>query len=105
MRRICTKCTDIDQELITSSTTIFRHAVEPLKSLIKVQVGYTCPRCGQGSTTEYIINDNTEFPVRVADHSDTEVGEVRRHTAMLSNWSTDKKRIASVHFSRRLSCR
>ena len=39
MHRNCTKCTDIDQELITSSASIFRHAVEPLKSLIKVEVG------------------------------------------------------------------
>ena len=98
MRRNCTKCTDIDQELIINSTSVFRHAVEPLKSLIKVEVGYACQRCGQKSTTEHIVTDNTEFPVRAADHSDTEAGEVRRHTAMLSNWSTDRKRFASVHF-------
>ena len=63
-----------------------------------MEVGYVCPGCGQKSTTEQIVTDNREFPVRAAKLSDTEVGEVRRHRASLSNWSSDGKRHASVQF-------
>lgn len=97
MKRTCTKCSD--QELVVTSCNAFRYGVEPLKSLVKVEVGFICPGCGQKSWTENIVPDNGEWRINVAKRGDAQTSEeVQRRQAMLSNRPPDGKRWVSVQF-------
>ena len=95
MNRTCTKCTD--QELIVKSAKVFRHGVETLKSLVKVEVHYVCLGCGQKRAEERIIADTSELCIGLAERGDTQTAEVNRRNAML-NWSTDGRLHATVQF-------
>ncbi len=96
MNRTCTKC--IDQELTVTSTNAFRYGVEPLKSLVKIEVEFVCPGCGQKSGGDHIVLDNGKLRIDIAEHGDAQTGEVKHHNADLSYRSPDGKRYASVHF-------
>ena len=96
MNRTCTKCND--QKLTVTSSNAFRHGVEPLKSLVKVEVEFVCPGCGQKSGLENLIPDNRELRIDVAERGSAQTGEVKRHQARLSNRSPDGKRYVSVDF-------
>ena len=95
MKHSCPKC--IDQELIVTPLNAWRHGVEPLKSLVKVEVEYICPGCGQKSWDEYIVPDNEEGRISIAERGDTQSGAVKRHDATLFN-PYDRKRRVSVQF-------
>ena len=96
MNRTCTKC--IDQELIVTSTNAFRYVVEPLKSLVKIEIEFVCPGCGQKSGVDHIVPNNGKLRIDIAEHGDAQTGEVKHHNAELSYRSPDGKRYASVHF-------
>ena len=96
MNRTCTEC--IDQELTVTSTNAFRYGVEPLKSLVKIEIEFVCPGCGQKSEVDHLIPDNRELRIDIAERGSAQTGEVKHHNAGLSYLSPDGKRHASVHF-------
>ena len=96
MDRTCTKCNN--QELTVTSSSAFRYGVEPLKSLVKVEVEFVCPGCGQKSGLENLILDNGELRIAGAERGSAQTGAVKRHHARLSNRSADGKRYVSVDF-------
>lgn len=96
MSRTCNKCND--QELIVTSTNAFRYGIKALTPLIKIEVDYACPACGQKSGTEHVITDTGEFRIGQAERSATYTGEVKHRQAMLSNSSSDSRRYTSIQF-------
>ena len=97
MNRTCTKCTD--QELSVSSANVFRHGVEALKSIVKVEVDYVCPSCGQKSGEERAFSDASDFQIDFSKRGIPQTTKVKYCQARLPSSSSDGRRLyTSVQF-------
>ena len=96
MKLSCNKCGD--HELVATSANIFLHEVQTLLSLVKVEVDYLCPGCGQKTSQERVIAKNKAHRIGLQNNSSTPAGEVKRHLASLSSYSSVGRRFTSLHF-------
>ena len=96
MGHACKKCGD--QKLIVRSANVFRHGLEALKSLVKVEVDYVCPGCGQKSGEERIISANEVYRTGMAERGATSTGKVKHHHATLTQTSSNHRRSTFVQF-------
>ena len=96
MKPTCNKCGD--RELVVTSTNVFFHKVKALSSLVKIEVGYLCPDCGQKTSQERVIGKNEAHRIGLQISSSTPAGEVKQHLARLSNYSSGDRGFTDLHY-------
>ena len=96
MGHTCKKCGD--QKLIVRSANVFRHGVEALSPLVKVEVDYVCPGCGQKTGEEHVITDNKAYRIGMAERGATPTSEVKHHHATLTQTLSNHRRSTFVQF-------
>ena len=96
MKPTCKKCGD--HELVITSNNIFFHEVETLSSLVKIEVDYLCPGCGQKTGQERVIAKNEANRINLQNSSSTPAGEVKRHLARLSDYSSRGRGFTSLDY-------
>ena len=96
MKLTCKKCGD--HELIVTSTNIYFHEVQALSSLVKIEVDYLCPGCGQKTGQERVITKNEARRINLQNSPSNPAREVKRHLARLSDSSSRDCRFTAVHY-------
>ena len=96
MKPTCNKCGD--QELVVTSTNVFFNEVKALSSLVKIEVDYLCLGCGQKSRQERVIGKNEAHRIGLQISSSTPAGEVKKHLARLSNYSSEDRGFTGLHY-------
>ena len=96
MKPTCNKCGD--HELVVTSSNVFFHEVKALSSLVKIEVDYLCPGCGQKTGQERVIGKNEAHRVGLQISSSTPAGEVKQHFARLSNYSSRDHGFTGLHY-------
>lgn len=71
-------------ELTVVSEDVFTHAVESIANLVKVDVAYVCPGCGQKSGQELVLDLREAHRLGILPHPSGGAGEVKRSMATLS---------------------
>ena len=94
MKPTCNNCGD--HELVVTSNNIFFHAVETLSSLVKIEVDYLCPGCGQRTGQKRVITMNEADRIGLQNSSATPAAEVKRHQAFLSGYTSKDRGIPSL---------
>ena len=97
MKPTCKKCGD--HELVVTSSNIFFHEVETLSSLVKIEVDYLCPGCGQETGQERVISKNEAHRIGLQINPSTPVGEVKRHLTRLSKFSSGDREFTSIQYN------
>ena len=83
MTNICTKCGH--NALIVTSSNAFRHAIKPLSNLVKLEIDFECPGCGQKSGVERVLAvDEAQRIGLFQDSKTSHSSQVKRHYASLS---------------------
>ena len=96
MSRTCNKCGD--QELIVRSANVYRYGIEALSPLVKIEIEYICPSCGQKSGQQHVITENEVHRIGLVQRGATPIGEVKHQQAMLHHTSSDGLQHISVQF-------
>ena len=96
MKPTCNKCGD--HELVVTSSNVFFHEVKALSSLVKIEVDYLCPGCGQKTGQERVIGKNEAHRIGLQISSSTPAGEVKQHLARLSNYSSGDRGFTGLHY-------
>ena len=96
MKLTCKKCGD--HELVVTSANAFFHEVQTLSSLVKIDVDYLCPGCGQKTGQERVISKNEAHRRGLRNISSSPTGEVKRHLASLSGYSSGGRPFTSLHY-------
>ena len=96
MKRACRKCGH--QELTVTSSNVFLHAVKPISKLVKIDVNYICPSCGQKTGQEHVLDIGEARRIGLVPPSSGSTDEVNRHLATLFGSSFDGRRRPSVQY-------
>ena len=86
MKPTCKKCGD--HELDITSNNFFFHEVQAASSLVKIEIDYLCPGCGQKTGEQSFITMNEADRIALQNSSATPAGEVKRHHAHLFGHSS-----------------
>ena len=96
MKPTCKKCGD--HELVVTSTNVFFHEVQAVSSLVKIEIDYLCPGCGQKTGQQRVITMNEADRIGLQNSSATPAGEVKRHHAFLSGYSSKDRGFQSLQY-------
>lgn len=96
MKRPCSKCGH--HELTIASSNVFLHAVKTISKLVKIEIGYICPSCGQKTRQEQILEMREAQRLGLLRSTTGPADEVKRHLATLFGPSFDGRRRPSIQF-------
>ncbi|MCY4515273.1 MAG: hypothetical protein OXC69_09115, partial [Candidatus Tectomicrobia bacterium] len=96
MKESCRKCGH--EELTVVSRNVFAHAVERISNLVKSEVAYVCPGCGQKTGQEQVLDMRVANPLGLLRRSSGVKGKVKRHSATLSAPRSDGRRWAFLQY-------
>ena len=96
MNRSCDKCGH--PTLTVKSSNTFRHATETLSSLVKIEVEFRCPDCGQKTGQDRVLPFRDSPRKEILQPAPTPVGETKRHSARLFGSSSHGMRRPTVYF-------
>ena len=96
MNPSCRQCGH--KELTEVSSNVFVHAVEPIANLVKVDVAYVCPDCGQKTGQEQVLDMPDEHRARLIGEPSGAAGKAKQHLATLIGSHSDGRRSSFLQY-------
>ena len=96
MNRRCNKCNH--QSVAITSSNVFLHGVKAFSKLVKIEVDYTCPGCGQKTGEERVLTISEAHRIGLLGRLSALEGRVKHRQARLVGSSSDGRRHSSVQY-------
>ena len=75
--------------MAVTSSNVFLHGVKALSKLVKIEVEYACPDCGQKTRQERVLTISEAHHIGLPERLSGQPGQVKHHQAILFGLSAD----------------